>query len=129
MRQLHIFSIKPKLDVWLLVDFCVFPRFYLNLPELNLKLFWTSEGNNFRFSSGKYLKRKTGKNTEINNQSQVKFWFNRKKPGAVSYLLSCIDNLDFHPRIKPCFDSNHNSFIEATQRSHFLTFNLGIIIV
>ena len=29
----------------------VFPP---NLPELNLKLFWTSEQNNFRFSSGKF---------------------------------------------------------------------------
>ena len=25
MRQLHIFSIKPKLDMRLFVDFCVFP--------------------------------------------------------------------------------------------------------
>jgi hypothetical protein len=25
-----------------------------------------------------------GKNTEINKQSHVKFWFNRKKYGAVS---------------------------------------------
>jgi hypothetical protein len=30
-----------------------------------------------------------GKNTEINKQLHVKFWFNRKKNGAVSYLLSC----------------------------------------
>ena len=32
----------------------------------------------------------SGKNTEINKQSYVKFWFIRKKYGAVSYLLSCI---------------------------------------
>ena len=39
-RQCHIFfSIKPKLDKWLFVDFCVLPRFYLNLPDLNLKFF------------------------------------------------------------------------------------------
>ena len=31
----------------------------------------------------------SGKNTEINKQSHVKFWFNRKKYGAVSYSLSC----------------------------------------
>ncbi len=31
------FSIQPKLDIRLFVDFCVFPRFSLNLPELNLK--------------------------------------------------------------------------------------------
>ena len=33
----------------------------------------------------------SGKNTEINKQSNVKFWFNRKKHGAVSYLFSCTD--------------------------------------
>ena len=41
MRQLHIFSIKPKVDMRLFVDFCVFPCFSLNLPELNLKLLIT----------------------------------------------------------------------------------------
>ena len=50
-RQLHIFSIKPKLDMRLFVDF---PRFSLNLPELNLKLFSSAVQNNFRFSSGKF---------------------------------------------------------------------------
>ena len=54
MRQLHIFSIKPKLDKRLFVDFCVFPHFSLNLPELKLRLFWTAEENNFRFWSGKF---------------------------------------------------------------------------
>ena len=29
------------------------------------------------------------KNTKINKQSHVKFWFNRKKYGAVSYLFGC----------------------------------------
>ena len=29
------------------------------------------------------------KNTEINKQSHFKFWFNRKKYGAVSSLFSC----------------------------------------
>ena len=47
-RQLHIFSIEPKLDMGLFIDFCVSPGFFLNLPELNLKLFWTAEKNNFR---------------------------------------------------------------------------------
>ena len=32
---------------------------------------------------------KTGKNTEINKQSDVKFWLNWIKHGAVSYSLSC----------------------------------------
>ena len=40
--------------MWLFVDFCVLPWISPNLPELNLKLFWTSEQNNFRFSSGKF---------------------------------------------------------------------------
>ena len=53
-RQLHILSIKPKLDMRLFVDFCVFPRFSLDLPELNLKLFSSAVQNNFRFSSGKF---------------------------------------------------------------------------
>ena len=32
---------------------------------------------------------KSGKNTEINKQSNVKFWLNRIRNGAVSYSLSC----------------------------------------
>ena len=32
---------------------------------------------------------KTGKNTEFNKQSDVKFWLNWIKFGAFSYLLSC----------------------------------------
>ena len=42
MRQLHIFSIKPKLDMGLFVDFCVFTWIWLNLPDQ-----W-SEPNMFR---------------------------------------------------------------------------------
>ena len=82
----------------LFVDFCVFPRFSLNLPELKLKLFWTAEENNFRCSSGKFRKKRGG-NTEINKQSHVKFWFNRKKYGAVSYSLSCISLLSLERRL------------------------------
>ena len=33
-----------------------------------------------------------GKNREINKQSHVKFWFNRKKYGAVSYFCSGTPN-------------------------------------
>jgi hypothetical protein len=54
MRQLHIFSNKPKIDMRLFVDFCVFPHFSLNLPELNLKLFFSAVQNNFRFNSGTF---------------------------------------------------------------------------
>ena len=36
---------------------------------------------------------KTGKYTEINKQSDVKFWLNWRKYGAVSYWLSCMRRL------------------------------------
>ena len=61
----------------------------LNLPDQNrLKLFCFDVENNFRFRLGE-IQLNLDKNTEINKQSQVKFWFNRKKLIAVSYLLSC----------------------------------------
>ena len=41
----------------------------------------------------------SGKNTEINKQSHVMFWFYRKKYGAVSYLFSCTDNTQANERI------------------------------
>ena len=54
-------------DMRLFVDFCVYPRFSLNLPEQNLKLFCTAEENNFRFSAGEF-KEKGGKTQKsINN--------------------------------------------------------------
>ena len=64
-RQLHIFSIKPKLDMQVFVDFYVFTRFWLNLSDRNLKLFWTSKQNNFRFRSSKLSQKwvKTQKST------------------------------------------------------------------
>ena len=51
MRQLHISFNPAKTWRWW---FCWFLCFALNLPELNLNLFWTSEQNNFGFSSGKF---------------------------------------------------------------------------
>ena len=51
MRQLHILFNSAK--TWHVIV-CWFLCFAPNLPELNLKLFWTSEQNNFRFSSGKF---------------------------------------------------------------------------
>ena len=51
MRQLHILFNSAK--TWHLIVYW-FLCFAPNLPELNLKLFWTSEQNNFRFSSGKF---------------------------------------------------------------------------
>ena len=51
MRQLHILFNSAK--TWHVLG-CWFLCFPLNLPELNLKLFWTSDQNNLRFSSGKF---------------------------------------------------------------------------
>ena len=51
MRQLHILFNSAK--TWHVIV-CWFLCFPLILPELNLKLFWTSEQNNFKFSSGKF---------------------------------------------------------------------------
>ena len=79
MRQLHIFLLNQNFT-WDCLLISVF------LPDLILKLLWTSKQNNFIFRSGKFS---LGKNTEINKRSHVKFWFNRKNYGAVSYLFSC----------------------------------------
>ena len=35
-----------------------------------------------------------GKNTEINKQSHIKFWLNWIEYGAVSYSISCIDQVE-----------------------------------
>ena len=55
-----------------------------------------------------------GKNTKINKQSHVKFWFNRKKYGAVSYLLSCISNK--FPYCY-CWSQNNKTFIFCSDSS------------
>ena len=87
MTQLHIFSIKSKLDMRLFVNFCVSPRFSLNSPELNLKLFSSAVQNNFRFSSGK-VREKWGKTQKSTNNLTSSFGL-IEKCGFVSYLLSC----------------------------------------
>ena len=48
------------------------------------KIVWTSEQNNFSFSSGKF-----GGKTEINKESYVKLWLNWINYGADSYSLGC----------------------------------------
>ena len=66
MRQLHILFNSAK--TWhVIVGW--FLCFSTNLPELNLKLFWTSEQNN------------------------CGFWLNWIRYGAVSYSLSCINEV------------------------------------
>ena len=61
------FSFQIKLDMKVFVDFCVFTLIWLKLPDWNMKLFWTSKQNNFRFWSGKisHIQVKTQKS--INN--------------------------------------------------------------
>jgi hypothetical protein len=81
-------SIKPILDMGLFVDFCVFTCFYQFLHDVLIKLFCFGMQNNFVSTSCKNPV-KTGKYTEINKQSNVKFWLNWIKYGAVSYSLSC----------------------------------------
>ena len=86
MRQLHISSIKPILEMGLHVDFCVFTWIWLNLPDQNLKLFCFDIQDNFT----RQIQSNLCKNTELNKQSCVEFRFNRKKYGAVLYSFSCI---------------------------------------
>ena len=91
MRQLHSLKPKPKLDIELFVDFCGFTCFYQFLHELIIKfvLFWSAD--KFYDQLMQELV-KTGKSTEINKQSHVKFWLHWIKYGAVSYSLSCTWN-------------------------------------
>ena len=62
MRQFHILFNSAKTWHVIVSSFLCFPQ---NLPELNLKLFWTLEQNNLRFSSGKFreIRGKTQKST------------------------------------------------------------------
>ena len=63
--------------------------FYQFLQDVLIKLFRYAE----QFCEHIIQKPvKTGKYKEINKQSHVKFWLNRIKYGAVSYLLSCTTN-------------------------------------
>ena len=73
--------IKPKLDVPLFVDFCVFPRSYLFCAENCF------EDQNKTIFCSKQVR--TGKNTQINKQPDVKFWLILRKYGSVLYSFSC----------------------------------------
>ena len=87
MRQLHIFSIKPKLEMRLFVSFCVLPRFSLNLPDLNRKLLWTSNQNNFWFKSGKF-REKQGKTQNSSNNRKSSFGLTGKNMKLPHIYLS-----------------------------------------
>ena len=75
-------SIFFLLNQNLTYDCCWFLCFYLNLPDLNLKLFWTSKQNNFRFWSGKFsqIQVKTQKST---NNPMSSF-------GLIEKIWSCL---------------------------------------
>ena len=74
MIQLHIFSIKPKLDMGLFVDFCVF-TIYLFLPVFA----WCAHKIVLLCSAEQFYDHimqkpvKPCKYSEINKQSDVKF--------------------------------------------------------
>ena len=58
-----------------------------------------------------------GKKTEINKQSHVKYWFNRKKYGAVSYFFSCNKNtLKTFIYFQHCADRE----VKKRRQMHFL---------
>ena len=70
--------IKPKLDMGLFVDFCVFTCFYQFLHDVLIKLFCLDLQNN--------------------KQSHVKFWLNWRKYRTVSYSFSCTYTIIFIKR-------------------------------
>ena len=69
-----IYSIKPKLDMRLFVDFCVFTCFYQFLHDMLIKLFVLSAEQFYEHIMQKPVK--TGEYIKINKQSHVKFWLN-----------------------------------------------------
>ena len=89
MRQLHSLFNEAKTWHWIV---CWFLCIYLFLPVFawcahKIVLFWSAE-QFYEHIMQKLVK--TGKYTEINKKSDVKFWLNWIKYGAVSYSLSCI---------------------------------------
>ena len=79
------YSIKPKLDIRLFVDFCVFTCIYWFLHDVLIKLVCRSK-QFYEYIMQKLVK--TGKYTEINKQSHVKFWLNWRKYRSVTYSFS-----------------------------------------
>ena len=88
MRQLQILIISAKTWHRIVCWFSWISLFFAVLawPDQKIVLLWSAE----QFYDHIMQKRlKTGKNTEINKQSNVKFWLDFRKYGAVSYWLSC----------------------------------------
>jgi hypothetical protein len=88
MMQLHILFNQAKIwhqiVCWLLCFLPVYTSFCI---------MWSLNCSAEQFCDHVMQKLiKTGKNTEINKQSDVKFWLSWRKYGAVSYLLSCKEN-------------------------------------
>ena len=76
-------SIKPKLDMGLFVDFCVFTCFYQFLHDVLIKLFCFDLQNNFMSTSCK--NQLIYKNQQSIRCQVLAYWI---KYGAVSYSLS-----------------------------------------
>jgi hypothetical protein len=96
MRHFHIFLDYAitwhRIVFWFL---CI----YLFLPvfawcDHKIVLFWSAEQLYNHIIQNLV---KTGINTEINKQSNVKFWLHWIKYGAVSYSLSCKKDFIFPP--------------------------------
>ena len=60
---------------------------------------------------------KSGKYTEINKQSNVKFWLNWINYGAVSYSLSCTKHKSF-PWIDPLLCKSLTNFTQIRTKLH-----------
>ena len=107
MRQLQILFIYAK-DWHRIV--CWFLCIYLFLPvfawccDHKIVLFWSAE-QFYDHIMQKLVK--TGKNTEINTQSDVKFWLNWIKYWAVSYSLTMLTVNGSLPKVTQKQKNNH----------------------
>ena len=89
----------------LFVDFYVFTCFWLNLSDRNLKLFWTSKQNNFRFRSSKFSQKRVKIQKATSNRMSI-FGLLGKNMGLSHIVLAVfkifpiyvvfLDEFDFH---------------------------------
>ena len=115
LGQLHILFNSAKTWHVIVCWFLCFPRIYLNLPELNLRLFCS----NVKTILGS-AQVNLGENTEINKQSHVKFWLHWMKYEAISYSLSCTYNCFGHQyrTISGSAQVNSGQNTEINKQSH-----------
>ena len=88
----NFIQVSQNLTLDCLLILLNFPVFTKLLHDLIIKLFCFDLQNHFMIRSCKNCV-KTGKFSQINKQSNVKFWLIWLKFGAVSYLLSCTYNV------------------------------------